>query len=229
MLGRSFEANLLNAIRLTNQSAFTGRAKIRFDPAQIALTFDQGLASFMLDLREAREISRETILNQFGMDQKDEALRREREAELYDETFGTIVPHGANPDSGGDPANPDVPTRLARRSGGRRGGGIRNGGGAAPGSGQGQETRDPRRSRTRREQMRAELEGYSRPELIETAGELADPIPRRHRLRAAELIEAIIAQLCDDDPPTFTEPPVVTDDIDDENDENDDDPEGEDQ
>ena len=193
MMRRSWEHNIFKPIFDTNES-LTGRAKMVFHPGQISLLFDQALINAMLDLREAKEISRETILSQLDLDQADEAASRKREAEEYDDTFGTIVPHGANPAAprnGDEGDEPDVPTRLARRSGGRRGGGNRNGGGAAPGSGQGEESRDPRRSRQRRP-----TDGLSRDDLIDMAGEYG--IPGRHQMRKQQLVDAIAAAETED-------------------------------
>lgn len=186
MLKRAFEHHVLKAIVDTNPSLDGLSAKLRFDPARIGLSFDQNWASFLLDLREAKEISRETTLSQFGMDQADEAEYREMEEELFDDTFGTIVPHGANPDGSGEGES----ARLATRSGGRRGGGNRNGGGFAPGTGQGEEARRPNRSRS---QVESELKAMSRPEVIDVAGLLDDPIPMRHRKK----VDVIRAEILD--------------------------------
>ena len=41
------------------------------------------------------EISRETILEQFGLDQSTEALRMEHEEEVYDDIFKTQIPFAA--------------------------------------------------------------------------------------------------------------------------------------
>jgi hypothetical protein len=188
MLRRSFEANLFEPIRRSNDD-ITQRAKLTFSPATISLSFDAAFASFLLDLREAKELSRDTILSQFDLDQRDEARQREREADVYDDIFNTIVPHGANPsgaggagdggdDPGGDRPSPGS-TRLARRSGGRQGGGIRRGGGAAPGSGQGE---TPRRFRRQADVSLADL---SRDQLVELAGEYG--IAYRHQLRRDDL------------------------------------------
>ena len=195
MLRRSFEAHLFEPIRRTNPD-ITQRAKLAFSPATIALSFDAAFASFLLDLREAKELSRDTILSQFDLDQRDEARQREREADLYDDIFQTIVPHGANPPTAGggsgdggdgpDGVRPSSgPTRLARRSGGRQAGGRRNGGGAAPGSGQGEPPRRPRRLSD------TDLGDLSRDELIELAGRYQ--IPYRHQLRRDALRDAIVA------------------------------------
>lgn len=222
MLRRSFEANVLEVIAKTNPE-LGRRPKLRFTPAQINLSFDANWATFLLDLRQANEVSRETTLSQFDLDQADEAAMRQREAEEFDDIFETFNPHGPNPNGtpGDDDPDPDVPTRLARRRGGRQQGGNRNGGGSAPGSGQGEETRDPRRSetgprrraRTRAElldELRYELDAMSRDDLIDTAGDLVDDrgrtakVPYRHRMKADDLRDAIFAHqaalLPDDEP-----------------------------
>lgn len=202
MLRRSFEQHLFQPIRDSNDE-ISERAKLAFHPATISLSFDSAFASFLLDLREANELSRDTILSQFDLDQRDEARQREREAELYDDTFNTFVPHGANPgnpgsrrdgDGGNDPDGDRPPpgsTRLSRRSGGRQGGGRRNGGGAAPGSGQGQNPVSPRRLSDRAETIEDDLTGLSRDQLIAIAGECN--IPYRHQLRRDTLRESIRA------------------------------------
>lgn len=115
MMRRNLEWYLLDAVRRNNTASFTDRAKILFHPASISLVFDSAWASFLLDLREAREISRSTTLAQFDLDEADEAQLMEIEALIYDQTFGTIVPHGHNPDLAAlpdpgqfqDPADPD--------------------------------------------------------------------------------------------------------------------------
>lgn len=188
MMRRSIEANVFDAIRVTNAS-LTGRAKLRFHPEQISLAFDVAWANTLLDLREANETSRETTLSQLGLDQADEAALRRREAEHYDDTFETFVPHGANPNQGQPGDDPGMSTRLAQRMGGRRRGGNRNGGGAAPGTGQGQESTDPRRSRTA--DYLAGLNDMDRDSLIAEAAEF--DIPGRWQMRKADLRAAISA------------------------------------
>lgn len=153
MMRRYWELNLLQAIRDRNPEAFTERAKIVFQPANIAFAFDAAWASFMLDLRQGGDIAHGTVLSQFGMSIADEARKVEREAKAYGRMFQENAPFNAfGQQAGGDdedgdgaapdPDNPDQPTpptRVARRSGGRQEGGNRNGGGAAPGTGQGEE------------------------------------------------------------------------------------------
>lgn len=127
--------------------------KLVFHPRSIALDFDQAWASFLLELRMNKEISRDTLLTQFDLNQNYEYLMRVREAEMYDDTFQTQVAFSS--------PNP-VEEEPARRD---NGGGNRNGGGAAPGTGQGQEPRNPMRRSDGRTQ-RADLvdEEYSMPE-----------------------------------------------------------------
>lgn len=156
MLMRSMERHILGPMFEKNDS-FTTAPKLRFYPAKIDLTFDNNFAKFLLDLRAANELSRETLLSQFDLDQSDEAAMLEREREQYDDIFLTQVPFSTpNPRNGGDnpnadPANPDDPTapqdptsptsRSQQRRAGRRQGGNNNGGGSAPGSGQGRPPR----------------------------------------------------------------------------------------
>lgn len=195
MMRRSIERHILSPIMASSPDV-TMPAKLQFYPSQIHLAFDQGWANLILDLREANELSRGTALAQFEFDQADEALEREREAEMYDHIFKTFVPHGANPTNpapggddepdGGDGGTDRRSTRLAQRSGGRRRGGNRNGGGAAPGTGQGQESRDPRRSRS---EVSADLAEWGRDSLVAEAANWN--VPGRHQMRKQDLVEAI--------------------------------------
>lgn len=139
MLRRSLEAHLWDPMFEMNDNLLS-EPKLRFAPRSIALDFDAAFASFLLQLREDSELSRETILSMFDLDQAEEAMFLEREGELYDDIFQTQVPFSTPNPRNGDPQQqpvdqPDV--NQQRRQGGRRGGGNRNGGGRAPGSGQG--------------------------------------------------------------------------------------------
>lgn len=150
MLRRTIEHTLLDPMFTFNEELQT-EPKLMFHPRAIALDFDQAFASWLLDLREAHEVSRDTILSQFDLNQGHEARMLEREKEEYDDIFQTINPNnqplprggqqqpgGAPPNNGGgDRRNPGGPTRSDQRRAARRGG-------AAPGSGQGQA---PRRAR----------------------------------------------------------------------------------
>jgi hypothetical protein len=195
MMLRAFESHVFGPMQRLNPD-LGARVKMRFHPGRIALEFDAAWASFLLDLREAREISRNTIHSQFELDQDDEAFMLEREAEQYDDVFRTFVPHGANPDVVVDPteAEPE-PTgtgRAAKRRAGRRAG--RRRGGAAPGSGQGQAPRNPRNRSGGSGRATTRADAYA------TAREL--DIPGRSAMNRDALLEAIearLAELDDDD------------------------------
>lgn len=155
MLRRTLERYVLKPMFDQNEN-LTTPPKLRFHPKNIALDFDTNFAAFLLDLRASGELSRETILSQFDMDQDDEARMLERERELYDEIFRTAQPFDApannqqrtpagTPDQQPDEGDGQATETEVRRAG-RRQGGRRNGGGAAPGSGQGQAPRNPRRT-----------------------------------------------------------------------------------
>jgi hypothetical protein len=142
--------------------------KLEFHPRAIALDFDAAYASFLFDLRQANEISRETILNQFDLDEALEAELRKREQVEYDHIFQTQVPFSTpNPavspaPPGQEQAPPGQPPAAPPATKRDNGGGRRNGGGAAPGSGQGQ---PPRRRAARpaaaeNESTGAPIEGH---------------------------------------------------------------------
>lgn len=144
MMRRSLEQKLWGPMFDANDNMET-EPKLRFAPRSIALDFDAAFASFLLQLREANEISRETILSMFDLDQGEEAMFLEREAEDFDETFQTQVPFAApNPKNRPAEGEPGAPTQTTKQ-GGRNGGGNRNGGGAAPGTGQGKAPVRPNR------------------------------------------------------------------------------------
>jgi hypothetical protein len=221
MVRRSIERQIFSPICDANEQL--DKAKLKFRPETITLAFDPARATFLLDMREARELSRDTLHNELGIDQSEEADLMEREAEVFDPVFKTIVPHGVNPgeDDGGTPdRRPGESLRAYQRRAGRRMGGNRGGGGAAPGTQQGKESLDPRRSDTgpnkrpaaaaflpvldlgpdpTAEEMVEALASLQRPELITVAEHWA--IPYRHRAKAEALREQITAKIqeADDD------------------------------
>lgn len=167
-LQRKIERMVLDPVYDGNE-LFTAPPTLQFHPRQIALDFDAGLATFMMDLRDRREISRATLLSQVDLSEVEEGRKREREKEHYDGVFETLTPiidpdkqldnQLAVIDATPDPVAPAAPAKTPARKAdtktggggntdpkgaGRTGGGNRNGGGSAPGSGQGQAP-DPRR------------------------------------------------------------------------------------
>jgi hypothetical protein len=153
MLRRTLEKYIFDQMFKSND-ALTTPPKLRFHPKNIALDFDPNFASFLLDLRASSELSRETLLSQFDMDEADEARLLEREREMYDDIFQTAVPFDApqnnqqrNPAAPAAPAvKPAATSPAQQKRAGRSSGGTKNGGGAAPGTGQGQAPRNPRRT-----------------------------------------------------------------------------------
>jgi hypothetical protein len=139
MMRRCLERHVFNPMFDGNEVLKT-KPKLEFNPRSIALDFDAAYASFLFDLRQANEISRETILNQFDLDQRLEAVNRSREEEMYDDIFQTQVPFSTpnQPAAPGQTNRPNSQNPALPRD---NGGGRRNGGGAAPGTGQGQEPR----------------------------------------------------------------------------------------
>jgi hypothetical protein len=148
MLRRTLERYVFGPMFAQNDTLTTA-PKLRYHPKSIDLSFDAAFASFLLDLRATGDISRETILSQFDLDQADEARMVERERESYDDIFQTTVPFDApanNQRRGpgqAQPAQPAAPAGTKAQPAQRRAG--RRQGGAAPGSGQGQTPRQPRR------------------------------------------------------------------------------------
>lgn len=143
MLRRTLEKHIFTPMFEQNDGLKTP-PRLQFHPARIALEFDDALASFMMELRNSREISRHTLLSQFEFSQEFEADMLEREDDLYDDIFKTINPNNqGQPGSGvGPDGKPQDPALIKKkqidegRSGGRQGG-TKKGGGAAPGTRQG--------------------------------------------------------------------------------------------
>jgi hypothetical protein len=140
MIRRSLEKHVFKPLLERNEE-LTSPPKLEFHPRSIALDFDAAYASFLFDLRQANDLSRETTLNQFDLDQSLEAELKKREKVEYDHIFQTQVPYSTP-----NPANAPVPPGEEQPPPGTapsppnprdNGGGRRNGGGAAPGTGQG--------------------------------------------------------------------------------------------
>lgn len=129
----TIERRLLIPIFEKNE-AFTQQPELRFHPKRIALDFDSTYANFILDLLDRGHISRESGLEEVDYDQQVE-LRRRKAEKSFDEVFEARQAPGQS-GFGTDP-------KSAGRTAGRTRGGTKGGGGAAPGTGQGQEPKDP--------------------------------------------------------------------------------------
>lgn len=115
---------------------FTEEPKLQFYPRRIALAFDPNIATFMMDLRDARDLSRDTMLAELDILEADEAVKVQRENEFYNEIFQAeqIEAEQRSLDEQkmgeGSPDNaPSGPAPTSQRVAGRRGGGRKNGGG----------------------------------------------------------------------------------------------------
>jgi hypothetical protein len=105
MLKRTLEMELARAVvnHPKNKGVFDSEPNLVYTPRNIALSMDPNYATGLLALRTQREISRETILEFFGLDESVEAMRMEMEAEFYDDIFKTEIPfNGGNPGAGVD-------------------------------------------------------------------------------------------------------------------------------
>lgn len=203
MMGRWVENHIFQRIRDTNPGVFTSRAKLRFHPGTIAFAFDPARMMFLQEMRNNRQLSRDTFLTEAGYDQADEAEMLELEEDIYDPIFQEQVAFSTP--AGGPGQNP---SDLRRE--GRNGGGQRNGGGArTPSPRRGKTSYDPHRSDTGPTKRRAAawvVEAFakhgfagsddadwlvatamqlSRPLAIAVAGEL--DIPYRHRAQRDDL------------------------------------------
>jgi hypothetical protein len=99
MLSRTIEREIAHAIcqHPKNADVFTAEPSLVFTPRNISLAFDQSQIQGLLSLRASRELSRETILEYFGLDQATEAMRLEVEGEFYDDVFKTVLMPGQMP------------------------------------------------------------------------------------------------------------------------------------
>lgn len=126
----SMHKRLLKPVLDRNEAMTSSFVRIQFHPKRIAIDLDPNLMLLLQNLRDRGDLSRESILDEAGYDQMDEARKREREAELYDKTFTpTNVPFdsptktsGGNSNGGG--ANPrgnapNTPTGKAPKAGGK--------------------------------------------------------------------------------------------------------------
>lgn len=134
------------------------KPKMLFYPRRVALDFDPNIATYMQDLRDRGDISRETILAELDISEAEEAAKRKRESEIYDEWFTAtnvpfstpVGPDGQPVDSmvAGNTAKPGVGTTGAgpNKAAGRAGGGKTGGGGANRQSGKSGPPRGPAKS-----------------------------------------------------------------------------------
>lgn len=135
MLKRTIEIEIARAItnHPKNAGVFQTEPNLVYTPRRIALTMDAAYAQGLQALRTQREISRETILEFFGLDESVEAMRMEMEAQFYDDIFKTEIPYtkGApdqdidpNLDKKDAPEAPVVPSATTKTKDGPNKGGA---------------------------------------------------------------------------------------------------------
>lgn len=135
--------------------SLTAEPDLMFYPKRIALDFDPSLATYLLDLRDRGDLSRDSVLSEIDYDEASEAAKRQVEKDKYDEIFtppATQLPPGTPdipgvPDAppapvppgpgGARPGAPNDPKRAGRAQGGNHG----RGGNGNVGRGAGQEAR----------------------------------------------------------------------------------------
>lgn len=134
MMKRAIESRIAKAIvdhpknkKAGDQKQIEEEPNLVFMPRHVTLGFDAALLQAMLSLRTQREISRETILEQFGLDQATEAMRMEHEEEFFDEIFKTQIPFAAPGAGGPGGMNTGDPTANGRQGGRPQGGGEPSG------------------------------------------------------------------------------------------------------
>lgn len=171
MIRNSFMKNVFDKCYEKNE-AFTSAPKMTFNPKRIALDFDATIATFMQDLRDRGDISRDTILSEMDINQEDEARKREREKEAgYDKLF--------------------KPTNTTPGAEGRRMGGNNFGGGSNRNSFEGRPQPDRKEATDPEEngRVRAELEDLQRE-----FSEFKDAVAKEYRsleIDVAEHTEAL--------------------------------------
>lgn len=111
-------------VRLTvekNQGVLTETPEIAFHPKRVVVSYDSKIMQLVMQVRNGGDISRETLLEEFGFDQEVEYVRRKREKGV-DDVFQSSVPFsspesnpfatgtaGGRPIGGGGPAMDSTP------------------------------------------------------------------------------------------------------------------------
>lgn len=119
MLRRTLEREIGRKVfnHPNNAGVFEEEPNLVFTPRNIALSFNQAEVQALLALRTQREVSRETVLEYFGLDEGNEAQRMELEEMYYDQIFKTQIPF----------SSPNMTPSQSGPTGGRP-----NGGGESP-------------------------------------------------------------------------------------------------
>jgi hypothetical protein len=79
---------------------------LKFHPKRISLDFDPSVATYLLDLRDRGDLSRDSILSEVDYDEAEEARKRQIEQEKYD----IIFQPGQDPKTGLPLSTPEDPS-----------------------------------------------------------------------------------------------------------------------
>jgi hypothetical protein len=139
MMKRALEIKVWKAAFDKNPSLKSNYPKLRFHPKRITLDFDNNVATYLQDLRDRGDISRQTLLDEVDISQEQEALKRKREEENgYDDVFTPpFVPfsgEAANPVQRKSGSGGKAGEKMQPKAAGRRQGGNKAGGGVNPDS-----------------------------------------------------------------------------------------------
>lgn len=130
-IAASVKKNLIIPTLERNDELESEDVNLEFHPKRVALDFDPTLITMLQDLRDRGDISRESVLDELGFDQDEEARKREMESDKFDKIFKPVNVPFDSPNKGTPGAAPNKPTTPAeKKAAGRTGGGNRNGGGA---------------------------------------------------------------------------------------------------
>lgn len=141
MIRRTLEEHLIKPTLEANVE-LKSEPTMNFHPKRIALDFDPNYATYLLDLRDRGDVSRDTVLSEIDIDEGDESRKREIEAEKYDKHFKpTTVPFDGQ--GGGTGAPAAKPATANPKGAGRAGGGTTGGGGQNKNSGTSGPARGP--------------------------------------------------------------------------------------
>jgi hypothetical protein len=85
------EEKLVGLILAKNESILTDTPSIAFHPKRVVISYDSKVMQLVMQVRNGGDISRETLLEEFGFDQEVEYVRRKREQGV-DDVFKSSVP-----------------------------------------------------------------------------------------------------------------------------------------
>jgi hypothetical protein len=121
MMKRSIEKEVIKEVtEHPSNEGFNEETMIEFSPRRMELEFDPSVVTMIQSLRDRGDMSRETVLTEFGFDQELEASRREYEDDRWPDTFEIPdvpfdSPNKGNPDQsgrrGGRPPGSDTKTK----------------------------------------------------------------------------------------------------------------------